>query len=223
MEGSCSICGDRYETVDAYWRHGFQHHSPDDFVRKGRSSATRSALIGAVATLIVGGAAAFLAYAANRYADEANGFAAATNERLDWEQTHQHASKIYLGEAPQYFYREFDRDEDLITWVVLNASGIEVNNVWIEGKNDKWIGIQGIQRCTMYSAPLYTEDGTEFVPVAVHFSDPISVDGHFIWRRTTTGELHKTGMSIADRREMDPDGRDDGNPGPVMDVRDCSG
>jgi hypothetical protein len=175
--------------------------------------------------LIVGGAAAYYAHAANRYADEANGFAAASNERLEWEQSHQYANKVYLGEAPGSFYKEFGReDPNEITWVVLNASGIEIHDVWIEGEDNRWIEIEGVQRCTAYSAPLFTKpDHARFRPVAVHFSDPMSVEEGYVWRRTTTGELTTDGVSLVTKREGDPDGEDDGDTVDYGDVNYCAG
>ena len=44
-------------------------------------------------------------------------------QRLDRQEVEQYASKVYLGEAPQYFYEEFGGRPAVgeITWVVINA------------------------------------------------------------------------------------------------------
>jgi hypothetical protein len=144
---------------------------------------------------------------------------------LNWEQTHQHANKVYLGEAPQYFYKEYEDNPEAVkeTWVVLNASGVEIRDVWIEGQDDQWIRIQGIQRCTMYSVPHATDDGAQFVPEAVHFSDPISTEAGYVWRRTTAGAIDGDGTPLRSKEQADPDGTDNGESPLTLDVQDCSG
>jgi hypothetical protein len=241
MAGKCVVCGDRYQTDDEYRIHGFQNHRPDDFERKGENASANKIAIGSIlAALVVGGFTGYYAHRANNYATQANEFTQAANQLaeeavsyaessdkwLNWEQTHQYANKVYLGEAPQYFYDAFRNHPNAVeaapvTWVVLNASGVELHDVWIEGEGDRWIKIDRIQRCTMYSAPHVMDDGTEFVPAAVHFTDPISINGGYVWRRATTGALEGTGTSIATKEETDP--ADDGDSHFVLDVTDCSG
>jgi hypothetical protein len=213
MAGKCEVCRIPYQTRSEYIQHVSSSHTPEELFDKGYekgkdSTANKLAGASVLVALLLGGFGGF-------YAGRANHYAKSNEERLDYEQAHKYADKVYLGEAPQYYYDKYGKDPDSITWVVLNASGIEIRGVWIEGERDTWIKIQGIQRCTMYRAPL------GFEPVAVHFTDPVSVNEDYVWRRTTTGELTPDGRKWPTKKE-DPDG-DNGNSDDPMDVQDCSG
>jgi hypothetical protein len=206
--GKCAVCGDRYQTDDEYREHAFGSHTPKDFINEGENkTAVKVGWFGVAAALIVGVGSVLFAARANHYAK-------ASEERLDYEQDHKFADNVYLGEAPQYYYDDHPKDGDNITWVVLNGSGIEIRNVWIQGKGDTWIRIDGIQRCTMYRAP------AGFAPVAVHFTDPVSINDEFVWRRTTSGALTPDGRPMPTEEE---DPKDDGNSDDPMTVQDCSG
>ena len=131
-------------------------------------------------------------------------------QRLDRQEVEQYASKVYLGEAPRYFYEEFGGRPDVgeITWVVINASGTQVNGAWVEGAPDPTgrstaINIDGVQRCTLYSLP------PDFQPVALHFTDPYGD-----WRRPLGARLDRG------YQPMLPE--DTGDAPYLMDVRDCS-
>jgi hypothetical protein len=219
MAGKCAVCGEPYQTEDQYRHHAYGWHKPEDFVNEGKDkTAVRVGWVGVGAALLIGGITAYFAREANDYASTADAW-------LNWEQTHQHANKVYLGEAPQYFYKEYEDNPEAVkeTWVVLNASGVEIRDVWIEGQDDQWIRIQGIQRCTMYSVPHATDDGAQFVPEAVHFSDPISTEAGYVWRRTTAGAIDGDGTPLRSKEQADPDGTDNGESPLTLDVQDCSG
>ena len=137
-------------------------------------------------------------------------------EGVEWERQHQYSNKVYLGEAPQYYYAAFP-DAVIPTMVVINASGIELGDVWIEGTDGRGVKIDGIQRCTLYSVPLTTRDGVAFVPEAVYFRDPYGT-----WRRTADGDLQDNAgiVGIPEGVDFGPTGRAGALP---MDVEDCSG
>jgi hypothetical protein len=243
MTDVCSVCGIPYQTRNEYLQHVFSNHTPEEIFDKGheegKDSTANYIALGALAVAIGSVIAAGIfsvrtndyAKEANSYSEQATEYAAQANEytkqsenRLNWQLSHEYSNKVYLGEAPQYFYDLYPKVGDEITWVVLNSSGVEIHDVWVEGQNDRWIRIQGIQRCTMYSLPLFTSDPDhpeEFEPVAVHFSDPHSVRGNYLWHRATTGELGTDGKPIPTKEE-DPDGDDADSPH-LMDVEGCSG
>ena len=176
----------------------------------GVTTADRIAASATVVATLVAGATLF-------YADR-------NERRLEWDRTHQYANKVYIGEAPQYYYEKYPRKEgDPITRVVINASGIEVRDVWVEGRNEGGTGgdgikIEGIQRCTMYSVPLTTKDEEPLDPKAVHFTEPYAEEGSFNWRRTIEGRLDRGGSDIPEEVTFGPEGGSN-----AMDVQDCSG
>lgn len=94
-----------------------------------------------------------------------------TDQRLDRQEEEQVASRVALSEAPKFAYDERP-PEDLVYWVVMNYSGSQVDDVWVEGDGGASVRIGGVQPCSLYALP----DG--FRPVAVHFSDTFDR-----WRR----------------------------------------
>lgn len=88
-------------------------------------------------------------------------------DRLDRQETQQFASKVYIGEVPQYVYDEYGpRVGRPPVWSVINASGIQVDDVWVEGKDGRSVRLGAVQRCTIYT---FRKD---FAPAVVYFTDP---------------------------------------------------
>jgi hypothetical protein len=139
-------------------------------------------------------------------ADRQEGRLDQQEERLDRQEEQQYANNVYVGEAPDYFEHKIEGQQ--ITWVVINATGTELYDVWVEGKeNDKGertsINIDGIQRCTMYSLD------AGFEPTGVHFKDP-----HGVWYRSLHGPLRHDYQPMPDP--------DTANSPAYQDVQDCS-
>jgi hypothetical protein len=100
-----------------------------------------------------------------------------TEARVQQDETQQNASKVYVEEAPKYAYTyAFNNypmsNSDGIVWVVMNASDVQIGNVWVEGKNGKWDFMNNVQGCSLYALP------QGFKPVAIDFSDSYGQ-----WRR----------------------------------------
>jgi hypothetical protein len=166
----------------------------------------------AIASAVVAAVALALSWQWNRQNDKVTARQEARldvqEQRLNRQEVEQYASKVYLGEALQYFYEEFGRPEGG-TWVVVNASGTQVNGAWVEGGPDEngqptAINIDGVQRCTLYSLP------PGFRPVALYFTDPYGD-----WRRRLGAQLEGGYQPMP--------AEDTGVSPYVMDVEDCSG
>jgi len=97
-----------------------------------------------------------------------------SDERQDRQERQQYADKIYIGEAPLSVLSAFPQgDPDDIGQVVVNASGVQVEDVWVrDATGHRQVVIEGVQRCTRYALP------QDFQPAELYFTDPI---GH--WRR----------------------------------------
>jgi len=109
---------------------------------------------------------------------------------LHLQQREQIASRVYLSEAPHYAYAH--APQAWLTalnghpgYVVMNASTVQVNQVWIEGPHHTSVNIWGLQGCSLYALP------PGFQPIAVDFADPY---GH--WRRTFAGTLTSHGKPM---------------------------
>jgi hypothetical protein len=122
--------------------------------------------------------------------------------RLDRQESEQNASHIYLGEPPQYASSKFKTEGKGVWTVVMNASGTQVDDVWVEGEGNTSVTIDGLQRCSMYALP----EG--FKPVAVHF-----LDSYGRWRRPVDGPPERNGRT--------PPARDTANSPWWMDVGGC--
>lgn len=109
-------------------------------------------------------------------------------ERLDRQDKQQYASKVYVGEVPQYFYTDF-RSHGVapVVWAVINASGTQLDDVWVEEKDGSAVLFGVVQRCTFYT--LYDD----FDPVAVHFTDPYGK-----WRRGVGIALESDAAPVPD-------------------------
>ncbi|MFB9704894.1 hypothetical protein [Rhodococcus aetherivorans] len=152
----------------------------------------------AVVAVVISGMSAYTAHKADN--------------RVDRLENEQFANKVYLGEAPQYFYEDYKIDPSVVgpTWVVMNASGTEISRVWVESNDNTRINIQGIQRCTAYSLPKQLENGQEFVPAVVHFEDPYGS-----WKRNRYGPLETDNSEWQDST--------DGISERPFDIKDCNG
>jgi hypothetical protein len=131
-----------------------------------------------------------------------------------------------MGEAPQYYSgsdgisqdkRCADGEDNCRDRVIINASGTQINNVWVEYEQEGLRQmIQGIQRCTLYDLKRYPDpedEGDQIEPQYLYFTD-----AHGKWRRSADGSLDE---------DTEHDGKipDDAkllgsNP---LDIRDCSG
>jgi hypothetical protein len=135
--------------------------------------------------------------------------ARAADERLRRQESQQYANKVFLGEPPREEYtgqgaRKLAPGQTI--WrVVLNTSGVQIENLWVEGEDGRSVRIQGVQRCSMYALP------ADFVPTNLYFTDPLGGK----WRRQQNGQLDDQ------FREMIPRDTDDS---PWYDTIDgCSG
>jgi hypothetical protein len=126
-------------------------------------------IITAAGTLAAAVIALFALVASNR-----------ANDRVTQDETQQNASKVYVEEAPKYGYayayqhnyNHLKSDPYEIIWIVMNASDVQIGNVWIEGKNGNWDFMNNVQGCSLYALP------SGFKPVAIDFSDSYGQ-----WRR----------------------------------------
>lgn len=99
------------------------------------------------------------------------------------------ASEVYLGEAPSYAYASHPRgSSDQIWWVVMNTSNLQINDVWVEGKNGTYVRMWGVQGCSMYALP------QGFNPVAVDYTNS---DGR--WRNPVAGQPQENGKPLPSR------------------------
>jgi hypothetical protein len=140
---------------------------------------------------------------------------AQTNEsRLDRQDRQRFAEKIHVGEPPAAVYEQrseqdcaaaaasdqpdcHPKEDDRVWLVVINASGIQVEDVWVTNRDgDQFIRIGGLERCSMYALPHRVspepdwnatgrdEPSVEFQPEELYFTDPV---GH--WRRPLGGQV----------------------------------
>lgn len=101
----------------------------------------------------------------------------------------QEASQVYLGEAPAYAYAKHPPKIGYIWWVVMNNSPLQINDVWVEGKNGRYVRMWGVQGCSMYAVP------QGFKPVAVDYTDSIAR-----WRHPTDAQPQKNGKPFPSRK-----------------------
>lgn len=153
-------------------------------------AATVAASIAAIASAI---AAGLSVQAANT-----------ANDRVQLQDTRQFANKVYVGEAPRYAYDVMGVPADGIWWVVMNPTGVQIDRLWVEGRDGRSIVIEGVQRCTMYAL------ARGFIPIALHFTDAYGK-----WRRPVEGQLDH------EYREMPTRGTH--NSPWDMDIKDCAG
>jgi len=104
-----------------------------------------------------------------------------SNSRLN----QQAASNVYIGEAPGYAYAVHPKIDGAVRYVVMNTTGSQVNNVWVEGKKGKYVIMWGVQGCTMYALP------KGFMPVAVDYTD---ANGR--WRNVFEGNVQENGKPL---------------------------
>jgi hypothetical protein len=130
---------------------------------------------------------------ANTYAADALALAKENEDRLNRQDSQQFASRIYLGEAPgPECQRHGDVQGDNICRVVINASGVQVENVWVENSEGLSITILGVQRCHMYALT------PGFVHEHLYFSDPYGN-----WHRQYGGPLER--LPDGELHAPDPD------------------
>jgi len=99
--------------------------------------------------------------------------------RLEKQDLQQIAIRVYLGEPSRQGYERHPTQERGQVWrVVINASGLQVENVWVADDNGRSVKIQGLQRCSMYALP------PDFVPRHLYFTDP---NGR--WHRGYGGQI----------------------------------
>ena len=167
--------------------------------------------------------AAILALYALWQADESNGIAkdsssvaargltlAESNElRLNKQELQQYANKIYLGEPSpaEYIRHPLPRVTDI--WhVVINASGLQAENVWVADDTGRTVRIQGLQRCSMYALP------PDFEVKHLYFTDPYGD-----WYRPYGGQLE-----VVKEEEFRPPPNPDTDDSPWFEpVQNCAG
>jgi predicted protein tyrosine phosphatase len=154
-------------------------------------------------------AAALLAAAALAVSVVSLGLGRDNEDRLDREERQQYASKVYVGEARHR--KRIRKSVPGSVWpdrrfgMNINMSGVQMENVWVEGRDRRTVRMQGVQRCSMYALP------ATFIPVDLYFSNPV---GHK-WHRGEGGVLD------GNFKQMPQHGTD---PSPWYDaVPDCGG
>jgi hypothetical protein len=120
-----------------------------------------------------------------------------TENRVQQDGTQQNASKVYLGEAPKYAYTYAYQNHlvskpDEIVWVVMNASDVQIGNVWVEGENGKWDFINNVQGCSLYALPYGFGQ-----PVAIDFSDSYGQ-----WRRAVGAGPEMSNFNAPSRTKL---------------------
>jgi hypothetical protein len=131
-----------------------------------------------------------------------------TEDRLNQQETQQNASRVYVGEASKYAYayaykNRLSGPHEVLS-VIMNASGAQVDNVWVEGENDTSVVIGSVQRYSLYALP------HGFKPVAVDFTDSYGQ-----WRRAVGSGPERNGFNS-------PPGQDTGDSPWWLDVQGCS-
>lgn len=158
--------------------------------------------IGTVASAVLAAAALGVSFRAYSIADSAD-------QRAQHREERQHAEAVYLGEAPRAAYTNQGvrrlAEGQAIWRMAYNASGIQIENVWVRSVDGRTVRIQGMQACTMYALP------SSFVPADLFFTDPRGE-----WRR------HANSGVLDDRFEPMP--ADDTDDSPWYDtIGNCSG
>ena len=118
--------------------------------------------------------------------------------RQNRQDVQQYADKIYLGEPPTSVYAH-DRHPVALRgqiWrVVINASGVQAENVWVTDGDGLSINIRGLQRRSMYAFPV------GFKVEHLYFTDP---NGN--WHRRFGGQVER----VPDDRYIAPPAEDTG-------------
>lgn len=142
-------------------------------------SSTVWQAVSAIATLLVGVAATFLAFHANDLANQANDLTKASQQQLELQQRAQAANRVYLGEAPpDTDISEKSSRSDMPILAVINMSSVEISNVWVQGRmsDDRSepvdLVFNDIPSCTLYTI----QDNV--TPSVLYFTDSV---GH--WSR----------------------------------------
>jgi hypothetical protein len=104
--------------------------------------------------------------------NESFGLARQNEERQKRQEAERYANQIYLGEAPIDAYRKHSVPKGELWYVVVNASDVQAENVWVTNKDGLSINIWGLQRCAMYAFP------SDFRPEHLYFTDPNRVNWH---------------------------------------------
>jgi hypothetical protein len=138
--------------------------------------------------------------------------------RVKRDETKQNASKVYVEEAPQYAYsyayqhnyNHLKSNPNEIIWVVMNASDVQIGNVWVEGKNGNWDFMNNVQGCSLYALP------SGFKPVAIDFSDSYSQ-----WRRAIGIGPEQSNFNPPSKAKLKLQGKLWGSPW-WLDVPNCS-
>jgi hypothetical protein len=145
----------------------------------------RASRSGAVLGVVATGAAVVLVLSvqqANRSADagreDLSNAAEQVEQRLGQEEMQAYADQVYLAEPPPEEYRDHPPPPGSAGWlVVVNASGFQVEDVWVSDGSGGAISIRSAARCTMYALP------ADFDAEHLYFTGP---DGR--WHRPSGRE-----------------------------------
>ena len=99
-------------------------------------------------------------------------------QRLGREDRRAYADKVYVGEPSPEEYRDHPSPPGSAGWqVVVNASGLQVEDVWVADGSGRAISIRSAAGCTMYALP------AGFEAEDLYFTDP---NGR--WHRPSGGQ-----------------------------------
>ena len=115
--------------------------------------------------------AAILALAALVISAYSLSLAHRAEERSNRQELQQYASKILLREANAIEYQRLDKSKGL-TWVVVNYSGAQAEQVWVRDGSGNYYRIQGLEPCSYYAF------GPGFVPSDLYFVDAVGRRWH---------------------------------------------
>ena len=118
------------------------------------------------------------------------------------------ADDVYLGEPSPQDARDHPLPPGSAGWrVVVNESGIQLEDVWVADGSGRAISIRSAARCTMYALP----DG--FEAEDLYFTDP---NGR--WHRTSGGQV----VAVPLHAHPAPD-TDSGDPAWAAPLGECGG
>jgi hypothetical protein len=142
--------------------------------------------------------ALFSLYQADKSADVARqglDLAERNERRLDRQDRQLYANKVYMGEPSPIEYRDHPPEPGSDIWrVVINASGLQVEDVWVADDFGRSVNIRGVQRCIMYALP------ADFEAKHLYFTDP---NGR--WHRPYGGQLEEVSLDAHPLPESDTD------------------
>ena len=129
-------------------------------------------------------------------------------EDLSRQDRQVYADKVYLGEPSPQDYRDHPPPSGSAGWrVVVNASGIQVEDVWVADGSGREISIRSAARCSMYALP------ADFEAEDLYFTDP---NGR--WHRQFGGQVVEVPLHAYPTPETDS-----GDPAWFVPLGECSG